>query len=435
MTEKEFLIEFDWRNYFLITDNVVRQKENSELEFKESFHSPKHNDKKLLKWIASFANSEGGLILYGIKNNGELVGLKNEKIEKFENQTLSEELLSYFAPEIKFELFTKNINNLKIGFLYIYKSQNKPVVTIKTAKNNIQESDIFYRYPGQSKRISYGDLLNIISDREKKLNENWINLIQNVATIGVEKIGLLNIDNGELIGKKNKLLISDELLNKVTFINEGHFVEDKGAPALKLIGDVQPIGSNKIVKLVENKYQLITHFELLNSFFEQNLEIDNAKEFFKKVLHENTQYYPIYFYIFKSEMKKSQIYKMLDNIKGNKVESVKERFEKEGNDTFRFKIGNISTGTEAAKQISNELKKLKEKREIDSKSLNTKELRYLIQAITHLTNKDIDSTYIMKILKNIYDNHFNESPTTKSFIRKAICHIDLILFGEHFFKL
>lgn len=432
--KKSFEIKFDWKEHFIVSENFVRQKEHSEIEFKESFHSPKHKDKKLHKWIASFANSNGGLIIYGVKNNGELVGLKDNKLQDFDNKDLSQELLDYFAPEIEFELFIKEINEFKIGFLYIHKSKNKPVVAIKTANNNIQESDIFYRYPGQSRRISYGDLRNIIEEKQKELNDNWLKLINNVATIGVENIGLLNIMNGELIGSKNKLLIPEELLKKIKFINEGKFVEKDGAPTLKLIGDVQPVDSKKIIQLVENKYHIITHFELFNSFFEQKLDSDSAREFFRSVLHENTVYYPIYFYISQSNLNQTQISELLKNEKSNKVEDIRKRLKLEKNNFSKFKIGNVTSGSEASKKITKAIKELKENKKIDFKSIDTRELRYYIQAITHLKEEEINKPYIMSILKDIYDNCFNHSGTTKSFIRKAICHIDLILFGKKFYE-
>ena len=233
--------QFDWRKYFIVSENIIRQKESAEIEFKESFHSPKHKDKKLLKWIASFSNSNGGLIIYGVKNNGEIIGLLDDKFKNFDSKDLSQELIDYFAPEIKFEIFSKDVEGFELGFIYIYKSLERPVVAIKTANNNVQESDIFYRYPGQSKTIAYGDLRNIIEERSNKLNEKWMSLINNIATIGVENVGLLNIDNGELIGSNSKLLIPENLLNKIKFINEGKFVEKDGAPVLKLIGEVLPI--------------------------------------------------------------------------------------------------------------------------------------------------------------------------------------------------
>ncbi len=242
---------FDWKKHFIVSENVIRQKENSEIEFKETFHSPKHKDKKLHKWIASFANANGGLIIYGVKNNGELIGLKDDRFKEFDSKDLSEELIDYFAPEIKFEIFSKNVEGFELGFLYIHKSEEKPVVAIKTANNSVQESDIFYRYPGQSKTIAYGDLRNIIEEKVQKNNDKWMKLMNNIATIGVENVGLLNIDNGDVIGTHNKFIIPEDLLKKVKFINEGTFVEKDGAPALKLVGEFLPIDSTKVIQLVE----------------------------------------------------------------------------------------------------------------------------------------------------------------------------------------
>lgn len=430
---KSFEKEFDWRQYFIISENVIRQKEHSEIEFKESFHSPKHKDKKLHKWIASFANANGGLILYGVRNNGELIGLQNNKLRNFDNKDLSQELLDYFAPEIKFELFIKEVGGIDLGFLYVYKNNDKPVVAIKSASETIHESDIFYRYPGQSRRISYGDLRNIIEEKYNRLNERWLKLMNNVATIGVENVGLLNIENGELMGSGNKLLIPEELLEKLTFINEGSFVEKDGAPVLKLIGDVLPIDSNKVIQLIEKKYQIITHFELYKSFLEQDLDIESATEFFRKVAYENTVYYPIYYYLVTSKLNPASVEKLLSKEKGPKVSNLKTRLSKERNDYFRFEIGNIKSGTNAAKSITSALDSIKTKSEIDFKNMDSASLRYLIQAITHLKLDDIDVSHILYILKELYDNHFNQSDTTKSFIRKAICHVDLIIFGKQYF--
>ncbi len=428
MKKTSFEKEFDWKKYFIISQNIIRQKENSEIEFKESFHSPKSNDKKLHKWIASFANANGGLILFGVQDNGKLIGLKNNKLENFDTKDLSQELLNFFAPEIRFELFIKIINDLKIGFLYIYKSRNKPVMAIKSANNTFQEGDIFYRYPGQSRRISYGDLKLIIEEKQNLLNQKWLKLIKDVASIGVENIGLLNIENGELIGSKNRLLIPEELLSKITFINEGNFVEKNGAPTLKLIGDVQPIDSKKIIQLVENKYHIITHFELFSSFFEQKLDSDNAKEFLKKVTHESSIYYPIYFYIKKTNLSKSEVLSFLDKAKGNKMEKVKQRLSDEGINNEKLVIGNIASGTPVAKKINNFLTQLKNNESINFEGIEKQDLKYVIQAITHLKKEEINIEYITKILKKIYDHYFNESSITKLFIRKAICYIDLTLY-------
>lgn len=432
---KSFEKEFDWKHFFIVSENVIRQKEHSEIEFKESFQSPKHKDKRLHKWIASFANANGGLIIYGVKNNGELIGLQNNKLREFDNKDLSQELLDYFAPEIKFELFTKEVVGFELGFLYVYKSTDKPVVAIKSASETIQESDIFYRYPGQSRRISYGDLRSIIEEKYNLLNERWLKLMNNVATIGVENVGLLNIENGELMGSGNKLLIPEELLEKISFINEGSFVEKDGAPTLKLIGEVLPIDSNKVIQLIEKKYQIITHFELCKSFFKQDLDVDSAKDFFRKVAYENTEYYPIYYYLVTSKLSPVSVEKLLQKEKGPKIKNLISRLSKEKGNYSRFEIGNTKSGTDAAKSISSALDSIKRKSDIDFKKLDSASLRYLIQAITHLKSDDIDISHILNILNELYDNHFNQSNMTKSFIRKAICHVDLVVFGKQFFDI
>lgn len=425
---------FDWKKHFIVSENVIRQKENSEIEFKETFHSPKHKDKKLHKWIASFANANGGLIIYGVKNNGELIGLKDDRFKEFDSKDLSEELIDYFAPEIKFEIFSKNVEGFELGFLYIHKSEEKPVVAIKTANNSVQESDIFYRYPGQSKTIAYGDLRNIIEEKVQKNNDKWMKLMNNIATIGVENVGLLNIDNGDVIGTHNKFIIPEDLLKKVKFINEGTFVEKDGAPALKLVGEFLPIDSTKVIQLVEKKYQIITHFELFQTFFKQHLDENSAKDFFRQVAYENTAYYPIYFYLMVANLNISGSQVLLNKEKGSKVNDILNRFSDEKNNFNKFIIGKIDTGTESAKKILNFIKDLKSKKEINVKLLEPSELRYFIQAITHLKKDEVELNYILNILKQLYDEHFSTSQTTKSFIRKAICHIDLIVFGEKILK-
>lgn len=431
--KKSFEINFNWKKHFTVYKNVIQQKEHSEIEFKQSFQSPKYKDKKLHKWIASFANANGGLIIYGVKNNGEIVGLKNNNLKDFDNKDLSQELLKFFAPKIDFELFIKEVGDVELGFLYVYMSEEKPVIAINSASNTIREGDIFYRYSGQSKHISYGDLRNIIEEKSNRLNERWMQLINDIATIGVENVGLLNIESGELLGSKNRLLISEELIDKISFINEGHFVEKEGAPALKLIGEVVPIDSNKAIKLVEKHYQIITQRDLYKAFLDQNLDSKTAIEFFRKVTYENTVYFPIYYYLLTSGLSLGEIENKLQEKIGHKFKNLKERYLIEKDDYCRFQNGNINTGTNAARNILHNLELLRNKTDIDIKKMELSSLRYLIQAITHLTYEDIDKLYILDVLNKIFDYHFTQANGTKTLIRQGFCHVDLLLFGKTYF--
>lgn len=51
----------------------------------------------------------------------------------------------------------------------------------------------------------------------------------------------IDLDTGEVAGRTGSFLIGRELLPDLQFIREGDFSERKGAPALRLIGDVEPV--------------------------------------------------------------------------------------------------------------------------------------------------------------------------------------------------
>ena len=52
--------------------NIIEVGESIELEFKQSFHSVQN----IVKIIASFANTQGGILIVGIKDNGFIEGIK-----------------------------------------------------------------------------------------------------------------------------------------------------------------------------------------------------------------------------------------------------------------------------------------------------------------------------------------------------------------------
>lgn len=62
--------------------------------------------------------------------------------------------------------------------------------------------------------------------------------IEKIGTIGPQNIHLLDTYKGELHTGNGKILLDKELLDKIKFIKEGHFVEKEGAPTLKLIGEI-----------------------------------------------------------------------------------------------------------------------------------------------------------------------------------------------------
>ncbi len=430
MNQKQINIE----DFFSVKGNKITKKENKEIEFKESFQSPKYKDKKILKWISSFANAQGGLIVYGVNNSNEIIGLKDDRFVKADTKDFTEELSNFFMPEIVFDLFSQNINGIDLGFLYIYESKNKPVIAIKDS-DIFNEGDIFYRYSGQSTKIKYAELKLIIENKIETLNNNWIKLLQNIATVGVENIGVLNVLNGEIIGNERKLFIDKNLIPQLKFINEGHFVEKEGAPTLTLIGKVESIDldNNKVIKVVETKISVINHHDIYQTFFKQEIDKDCAKQYLKQIISESSVYLPFYFYIFNAEMNISEFLKFIEDSKGLRRNEIIKRIEGEKKDNHKLRNGHLDTATDAAKSIKGYYSQILKNEVINLENIEDLKIRHILQAVTHLKESEINISYICNLLENIYDLYYEKNSISKGFIKKAICHIDLVVYGKQIF--
>lgn len=114
--------------------NLVKIHESKTIEFKENFNF--NNKKDYFKAMASFANTSGGYIIFGVKDKPrELVGLIDKRFEDFNNMKLEDftvDLNNYFSPEILWEYNSLILdNNVKIGVIYVYESTSKPVICKK----------------------------------------------------------------------------------------------------------------------------------------------------------------------------------------------------------------------------------------------------------------------------------------------------------------
>lgn len=110
--------------------------ENLFTEFKEGLSSIDD----LTAEICAFANTEGGIIVLGIKDNGEIKGL--EETKKLE-ETIMNISGQNIAPEISVDFFIIEIQNKKIAVIEIPKSASRPHQTNK---------GIFYIRAGTTKR-------------------------------------------------------------------------------------------------------------------------------------------------------------------------------------------------------------------------------------------------------------------------------------------
>jgi len=128
-------------SYHSRISNRLTSRESSWLEFKESFNW--ENKSKYAKTMAAFANNKGGYIVFGVQNNPKnLVGLKNDKFESFDESKITEYLNGAFSPEIKFEKFSLEISSKSVGILYTYQSEFLPIVCTRNDVD-MKEAEIY----------------------------------------------------------------------------------------------------------------------------------------------------------------------------------------------------------------------------------------------------------------------------------------------------
>lgn len=238
------------------SEGRLHHREGQELEFKEQFNLAALAD--YFKDFAAFANNRGGLLIFGVKDKPRvLIGMSAKSIDQFERidpQIISGHLLQVFSCEVSWSQACFELDGMKFGVFGIRPANQKPVIAAKDEgkDNTIRSGEIYYRYGGRTQKIQGAELQAIIDHRLEQNNQQWIDLLGKIGKAGPQNAAILDTENGIISKDKAQILVLDnELASKLKFVKEGHFVENTGAPALKLIGDVSPVDQVEVVQHVK----------------------------------------------------------------------------------------------------------------------------------------------------------------------------------------
>lgn len=203
----------------------------------------------VVRTIAALANNKGGFLFYGITNSGcEVQGLRDEGFAKTDIVKITEKVKAHLVPTPTFTKDMLAFDGLNVGLLYVEKYPDPPIVVCRDG-DGLNDGDVLFRYPGQSARIKYGDMLAMLKARDQRAQER---LAAAAGRIAEGKAATLDLDTGVIEGKTGNLIIDEELLPKVQFIREGEFDETHGAPTLRLIGDVTVVGAGQTKTVHKN---------------------------------------------------------------------------------------------------------------------------------------------------------------------------------------
>lgn len=80
------------------------------------------DSKKIAKSLVAFANTKGGRLLLGVKDNGKIAGVKSEE----EFYMIEGAATLYCKPEVPFTSINHKINGKEVVEIFIEESKNKP---------------------------------------------------------------------------------------------------------------------------------------------------------------------------------------------------------------------------------------------------------------------------------------------------------------------
>ena len=400
-------------------DRLV-SRENSRLEYKEIFNWS--NRAKYAKTTATFANHNGGFIVFGVKDSPhDLVGVNTDRFDGLDPSQVAGYLNSAFAPEIEWEAFRIEIAGIQLGVLAVRPTVARPVMCIKNDGSELREADIYYRYRGRSERIRYPELQHLLVASQERERDSWLKHLSKVARIGVENVGVVDLIDGELSGPGGRLLVSSELLEKVQFIRDGHFTErhDDGAPALRLVGEVQVVapGSLGPVKTIVQPLA-IGEKEILRGFLCQE-HPQTPTEYVKQACRESSRYMPVYHFacaaglglnalrdrIVRESVRRNGL---LDRIRGATV----------------VPVGSLDSGSPSSNERRRILKML---RAGNMDGLRRTNRTRLFEAVTHFQPSSPPAE-LFGLLVELMEEGFDKlNSLERSLYRKAVARLDEVL--------
>jgi predicted HTH transcriptional regulator len=123
---------------------LIAKGENLTTEFKQRFSS----HKKIAKEIIAFANTKGGIILFGVNDNGKIYGVESEKET---HELIKETIADYCEPTVSYKIDFTEYQGRELVVLSIYESENKPHrIQDYKEKLDLNTSEVFIRVNDKS---------------------------------------------------------------------------------------------------------------------------------------------------------------------------------------------------------------------------------------------------------------------------------------------
>jgi hypothetical protein len=116
-----------------------------------------------------------------------------------------------------------------------------------------------------------------------------------MTRVATGKEATIDLDSGEVAGTSGKFVIDKDLLSSIQFVREGEFNEAKGAPALRLIGDVEPVSAaeRERTRVIREN---VTPDAVVRNFL-RNEKVAEPMQYIHFQAHSQRKWFPVWFYV------------------------------------------------------------------------------------------------------------------------------------------
>jgi len=390
--------------------------ETSTVEGKESFNWGNKHD--YCKTLAGMANNQGGYILFGVKDGSfEVVGISPDRMERFDLKKANESISRTFNQALELEKGQFEIEGRTIGVLYVKASTTKPVLCTLDG-NSLFSGDIFYRYPGETRRIQAPELEALLKERDTAAGNRLLHLVSRLAESGAQNAAVINLSTGEVTGERGQLVIEESLLDKIKFVTEGRLDDKDGAPALRVVGDVQTIKAPSVT-IQKSVVGYTTERHIHDAFLQGSCEHD-PKIYIEAQTHLQPLWLPIFFFAVEANVDLSDLTKILRN-SGSPYEG---RIDKH---VERVTLGKSPSGTPSMVTIQAEFDAIINVGSIEVPDVSAS--KRFLQAMRAIRPEHAPLGRILQILSHLRTRFGNNKEFIADF-RYALASVDLQYFRK-----
>lgn len=289
---------------------TLKVSENDHLEFKASFSFADNTFSKIACAMAALANNRGGYILCGIEDgSGRVIGLATREAFGCDLARWATTLKRCLMPVPTFERMLTEVDGKTVGVLYIEAAENKPVIATKTFGDKMKDGAVYFRYPGQSTAIGYGEMAALLSDRDRRSQRALLKHLNIFAERAPEDLALVDLRDGLLVDQSKPISLSPDLVSRLNLIKQGEFVETGGAPAVRLIADAT------ITSEAPSPPQIVRGFvgdAALMKNFAKRLPVAEPGQYFLAAINSSSDWLPIFRWLRDAGISKEQALALIE---------------------------------------------------------------------------------------------------------------------------